>query len=195
MFFPFFNQDNLRAVKVDDAPDTDGGVGALTNQNVGGFASLSYAVTPPLKNFSLSALVYCPITDSDKAPLAGIAFLIDPVEGNFYRVVCDFKTKDPTINLAYVGRQTLNYPVFLMFWGPKEIPGGVPQKPGWHKMEVRVKEGKTAVYWNDKRLAGGPFDTGHIERGYVGVYTNFVGGLGDAAAIVDAFTLKPESTE
>jgi hypothetical protein len=170
--------------------------GALTNENAGGFASLSYPVLPPVSDFTLSFYVYCPVTPAERAPLlAGIAFLIDPVQGEFYRLICDFKTADPFLNLAYVGRTTMNYPVSLMFWWPKEIPGGVPQKSGWHKMAFRVKDGKAALFWDDKPLPGGPFDTSKIERGYVGVYTNFVGGLGRAAAVVDAFELKPEEKE
>jgi hypothetical protein len=192
MFFPFFNRDNLRGERVEDAPDGDGGVGVLTNQNVGGFASLSYAVTPEVSDFTLSAMIYCPVSDAEKGPLAGLAFLIDPVRGDFYRVVCDFKRADPRIDLAFVGRTTLNYPVYLKLWGPGELPGGVPSKAGWHRLGVRVKDGRAAVYWNGSELPGGPFPADKIGRGFAGAYANFVGGLGDAAAIVDDFSLASD---
>ena len=191
-FFPYFNLDNLEGARDTKAPDGDNGIGVLKNTNVGGFASLSYAVTRQMDNFYLEAMVYCPVTEGSKGPLSGIAFLIDPVRGNFYRLVCDFKTNDPTLNLAYVGLDTRNYPVYLKFWGAKEIPGGVPKEPNWHKMAVRVKNGNVITYWDEKELKGGPFLVDKIPRGFVGVYANFVGGLGEATTKVDGFMLKEE---
>uniref|UniRef100_A0A7V4JQ69 Uncharacterized protein n=1 Tax=Thermodesulfobacterium geofontis TaxID=1295609 RepID=A0A7V4JQ69_9BACT len=72
--FPFFNLDNLEGKKVSDAPDGDGGIGVLGNKNVGGFASLSYAVTPEVENFYLEAYLYCPVTEEEKGPLVGNCF-------------------------------------------------------------------------------------------------------------------------
>ena len=86
-FFPYFNLDNLEGAKDMKAPDGDNGIGVLKNKNAGGFASLSYAVTKQMENFYLEAMVYCPVTEGSKGPLSGIAFLIDPIKGSFYRVV------------------------------------------------------------------------------------------------------------
>lgn len=191
-FFPYFNLDNLEGAKDTKAPDGDNGIGVLKNRNVGGFASLSYAVTRQMENFYLEAMIYCPVTEGSKGPLAGIAFLVDPIRGSFYRVVCDFKTNDPTINLAYVGLDTRNYPVYLKFWGPKEIPNGLPKESNWHKIAVRVKNEKVTVFWNEKELSGSPFDVDKIKRGFAGVYANYVGGLGEATTKVDNFLLKAE---
>ena len=191
-FFPYFNLDNLEGARDIKAPDGDNGIGVLRNTNVGGFASLSYAVTRQVENFYLEAMVYCPVTEGSKGPLAGIAFLVDPVRGSFYRVVCDFKTNDPAINLAYVGLDTRNFPVYLKFWESKETNGRVPRESGWHKMAVRVKEGRVTVYWDGKELEGGPLLVDKIKRGFVGVYANFVGGLGAATTKVDSIILKEE---
>lgn len=191
-FFPYFNLDNLEGARDTRAPDGDNGIGILKNRNVGGFASLSYAVTRQMESFYLEAMVYCPVVEGSKGPLAGIAFLIDPIRGSFYRVVCDFKTNDPTINLAYVGLDTMNYPVYLKFWGPKDIPGGIPREASWHKIAVRVKNEKVSVLWNGKELEGGPFIVDKIKRGFAGVYANYVGGLGEATTKVDNFYLKAE---
>lgn len=190
--FPFFNLDNLEGAKDKKAPDGDNGIGILKNTNVGGFASLSYMVTKQMSNFYLEAMVYCPVMEGDKGPLSGIAFLIDPIRGSFYRFVCDFKTSDPIINLAYVGLDTKNYPVYLKIWDSKEILGGIPKRPGWYKMAVYVKNGKATLYWNGEKLKGGPFLVDKIQRGFVGVYTNFVGGLGEATTKIDSFMLKEE---
>lgn len=190
--FPFFNQDTLEGARDSKAPDGDNGIGVLKNTNVGGFASLSYAVTRQMSNFYSETLIYCHVTEGSKGPLSGIAFLIDPIKGSFYRLVCDFKTNDPTINIAYVGIDTRNFPVYLKFWDSKEIPGGIPEKSSWHKMAVRVKNGKVTAYWDGRELKGGPIIADKISRGFVGVYANFVGGLGEATTRVDNFVIREE---
>jgi hypothetical protein len=191
-FFPYFNLDNLEGAKYSGALDGDNGIGILKNTNVGGFASLSYAVTRQMVNFYLEAMVYCPVTEGNKGSLSGIVFLIDPIKGSFYRLVCDFKTNDPTLNLAYVGLDTKNYPVYLKFWDSKEIPGGIPKESNWHRMAVKVKDGRATAYWDLKELKGGPFIVDKIQRGFVGVYANFVGGLGEATTRVDSLIIKEE---
>ncbi|MCX8031592.1 MAG: hypothetical protein N3A59_08470 [Thermodesulfovibrionales bacterium] len=191
-FFPFFNLDNLNAVVDPEAPDGDNGIGILKNSNAGGFASLSYAVTKQMENFYIEALVYCPVTEGNKGPLSGIAFLIDPINGNFYRLVCDLKTDDPTINLAYVGVDTRNYPVYLKIWHANEAIGVTPKKSTWYKMAIKVKNSKATVYLNNITLSGGPFIVDRVKRGFAGVYANFVGGLGEVTTKVDRFFIKIE---
>ncbi len=190
-FFPSFFLDNLIPKKDKNAPDGDGGIGVLSNSNAGGFAALSYAVTEEVSDFYLEAFIHCPVTNEEKGPFAGLAFLIDPINSRFYRFICDFNGKEPSLNVAYVGRDTRHFPVFLKIWNEKEIPGGVPKKAGWHKMALRVKNGKAKFFWNDKELSG-VFDTTRVNKGFVGVYTNFVGGLGAAETKVDSFFLKVE---
>lgn len=190
-FFPHFFLDNLEAVKDSSAPDGDSGVGVLRNANAGGFAALSYAVTEEVSNFYLESYVLCPLTDKEKGQLSGLAFLIDPINSRFYRFICDFNGKDPSLNVAYIGKDTRHFPVYLRFWKDKEIPGGVPKKAGWHKMTVRVRDGKAKFYFNEKELSG-TVDVSRINRGFVGVYANFVGGLGAAETKVDSFILKVE---
>jgi hypothetical protein len=191
-FFPYFNLDNLEGAIDPTAPDGDNGVGILKNANVGGFASLSYAVTRQLRNFYVEARIYCPITEGSKGPLSGIAFLIDPFRGSFYRLICDFKTDAPILDLAYVGLDTRNYPVYLNIWNSKEIPNGVPKESDWHKIALRVREGVVTCYWDGMELKGGPFFVDQVQKGFVGVYTNYVGGFGAAITKIDSFLLKEE---
>jgi hypothetical protein len=190
--YPYFNLDNIEGVRTSAAPDGDNGIGILTNANAGGFASLSYAVTRQVAVFHLESMVYCPVTEGVKGPLTGIAFLIDPIGGRFYRFVSDFNTNDPTLNLAYVGLDTRNFPVYLKFWDVRELPNGVPKESGWHKMAVRVVNGLLTAYWDGRELKGGPFVVDKIPRGFAGVYTNYVGGFGEAAAKVDGFSLEQD---
>lgn len=189
-FFPYFNLDNLEGVRDETAPDGDNGIGVLKNSNAGGFASLSYAITDQADNFYLEATIYCPVTEGERGPLSGIAFLIDPIKGSFYRFVCDFKAQDPALNIAYVGLDTRNYPVFLKFWDNGEIPGGVPEEGGWHKMAVKVENGKAVMYWDGNELEGKNIHVDKIPRGFAGVYTNYVGGLGNATTKMDGFILR-----
>ncbi|MCX7913205.1 MAG: hypothetical protein N2511_01325 [Thermodesulfovibrionales bacterium] len=191
-FFPHFNLDNLEGIPNSNAPDGDGGIGILRNSNVGGFASLSYAVTKELENFYLEAMIYCEVHKDSKGPLSGIAFLIDPIKGSFYRVVCDFKGNDPNINLAYVGIDSKNYPVYLKFWGQKDIPSNIPKESGWQSFGVRVRKGRATIFFNGKELSGGPFVVDRIKKGFAGVYTNFVGGFGEASTKIDKFILKED---
>jgi hypothetical protein len=190
--YPYFNLDNIEGVRTNAAPDGDNGIGILRNANAGGFASLSYAVTRQVAGFHLESMVYCPVTEGVKGPLTGIAFLIDPIGGRFYRFVSDFNTDDPTLNIAYVGLDTRNFPVYLKFWDVKEIPNGLPKESGWHKMAVRVKDGMLTAYWDGRELNGGPFAVDKISKGLAGVYANYVGGFGEAAAKVDGFSLEQE---
>lgn len=162
----------------------------MTNANAGGFAGLSYMVTRQVGVFSLESMVYFPVTEGAKGPLTGLAFLIDFIEGRLYRLISDFNTKDPTLNLAYVGRDTRNFPVYLTIWDARELPNGAPEESGWHRMEISVKDGMLTAYWDGRELNGGPFAVDKISRGFAGVYTNYVGGFGDASTKVEDFILK-----
>lgn len=123
--FPYYFLDNLE-IGEEESLGKDNLVGILSNKKVGGFAALSYVLTDPLLDFYLETYILCQVSNSPKGPLNGIAFLIDPEEGNFYRIVCDFNSENPSLNLAYVGTETRNFPAYLRFWGNKDIPGGVP---------------------------------------------------------------------
>lgn len=182
----YFNHDNLVGSTDPSAPQ-GAGIGVLDNSNAGGFASLSYAVTPQVSDFYYGAQVYCNVTGGDKGPLQGISFLIDPIDGRFYRLVCDFKTNDSSVNLAYVGQDTNNFPVYIRIWGPEEIPGGV--EAGWHSMAVEVIDGEASVHWDGVEIEDRVF-VDRISKGYAGAYTNYVGGSGDAVTKMDTFTLK-----
>lgn len=189
MFYPHFFNDNLIVEKDPSAPEGDFWVGVLRNSNVGGFAALSYTVTKEVSNFYLEALIYCPLVQKEKGPLVGVAFLIDPINGRFYRLVCDFNLKNPSLNIAYVGKDTNHYPVYLRFWELNEISRKLFDKSDWHKVGIMVKNGKAKVYWNDKELKG-EIDVSKIKRGFVGVYANFVGGLGLAETKIDYLRLR-----
>lgn len=188
-FFPHFFLDNISPEKNTESPDGDGWIGVLRNSNAGGFAALSYIVTEEVSNFTLEAWIFCHVTQSDKGQLSGLAFLIDPIGSKFYRFICDFKSEESNLNIAYVGRDTNHFPVYIKFWRDKEIPGGIPKSSGWHKMKIRVKKGNAIFYWNDVQLTG-EHDVSRISKGFVGVYANFVGGMGRAETKVDRLILR-----
>lgn len=185
--FPFFPGDNLKVVEDATTPEGDGWVGVIANEREGGFAALSYVRNAHVKEFLLETWIYAYVTEAETGPLNGVAFGVDPAAGNFYRVVADFKAGG-SMNLAYVGKDTNNYPVYLRTWQGQEIPGGLPRKSAWHKLKLVLRNNNLTVYWDDAVLPGGPL-TIENPSGYVGVYANFVGGLGEAETRVDSFTI------
>lgn len=187
--FPHYFLDNLEVEEDLSSPARDSYVGVLRNKRVGGFAALSYVVTEPLSDFYLETYIFCQVSSAQKGPLNGIAFLIDPVEGNFFRIVCDFNSKDPSINVAFVGERTKHFPAYLRFWRSNSIPKGIPRSSSWNKLAIRVKNGIARFYWNGVELDG-ELDLQVKKKGYVGVYANFTGGLGSAETRIDSFLIK-----
>lgn len=124
--FPYYFLDNLE-IGEEESPGKDNLVGILSNKKVGGFAAPSYVLRDPLIDFYVETHILCQVSNSPKGPLNGIPFLVDPEEGNFYRIVCDFNSENPSLNLAYVGTETRHFPAYLRFWGNKDTPGGVPK--------------------------------------------------------------------
>lgn len=55
-----------------------------------------------------------------------------------------------------------------------------------------MKSQKATVYWNGNKLSGDPITVDRIKRGFAGIYTNYVGGIGEAITKIDAFILKRE---
>ena len=114
--YPHFNQDTLRGTIDNTSPEGEPGVGLLDNKNAGGFAALSYPKTAPLSDFYLEAWIYVQVTHGEKGPLNGIAFRIDTVAGNFYRLATQFMGSEPVLSLAYVGKETNHFPEYLARW-------------------------------------------------------------------------------
>lgn len=118
-----------------------------------------------------------------------MAFLIDSIEARFYRFVADLNKNDLSLNVAYIGTDSRHFPVYPVFWREKNISDGLPKEPEWVEMSVEVKNGKANFYWNNKELEGS-LDVSRIKDGFVGIYTNFVGGFGEAEANIDNFYLR-----
>ncbi|MGH7930579.1 MAG: hypothetical protein ACREQV_22645 [Candidatus Binatia bacterium] len=183
--YPHFNMDNLRGSIDETSPEGEPGIGILDNKNAGGFAALSYATSAVPSDFYLETWMHAQVSRGDKGPLNGVAFRIDIDGGDFYRLATDF-TVEPTLSLAFVGKATNNFPDYLGVWKAAAIPGGAPQTSGWHKLAIAVQDDKAEVYWNGVKLPGGPFLVDRVRSGFIGVYANFVGGLGLAETKIDA---------
>jgi hypothetical protein len=188
--YPHFHRDNLRGAVDPASPEGEAGVGVLDNRNVGGFAALSYAATPPLADFHLEAWLYVQVVEDEKGPLNGIAFHVDPEGNRFYRLAAHF-TADPSLSLAYVGKDTNQYPVYLGQWKADSLPGGRPERSGWHRISIDVRDDRAEVYWNGAKLAGGPFHLDRVKAGRIGIYANFTGGLGIAETKIDGLRVRP----
>jgi hypothetical protein len=188
--YDYFNRDNLLASVDSSTPTEDKGVGVLNNDNAGGFAALSYARDTKLSDFDLDVWLRVEVSGKEKGPLNGIAFRVDAEEGNFYRVATHFNEAEPKITLSFVGESTNNFPEVVTTWDKNEIPGGLPQRTGWHKLRILASGDEARVWWNDKPLSGKPSKINRLEEGYVGVYANFVGGLGKAETRIDDLRVR-----
>jgi len=189
--FPDFSPDPLRPVPRADDPDGDGWAGLVTNQTLGGFASLSYAGPEDLEDYSVEAWVFVDVVSGAQGPLQGIAIRVDPRARRFYRLAARFTT-EPSLTLAYVGRDVNNFPVYLRRWKPGEIPGGVPRVSGWHRMKLRAVGAQFWAYWDGSLLPGIPVGDNRIRRGQFGVYATFVGGTQLAQTFVDDLIVTRE---
>lgn len=179
--YPYFNRDNLEGAIDPSSPEGDAGIGVLDNKKVGGFAALSYANTESISDFYLEAWLYVQVVDEEKGPLNGIAFRVDPAGNRFYRLATHF-TRKPSLSLAYVGKDSNNFPVYLIQWEAGDLPGG---PSGWHRVAIEVNNDAAEIYWDSTRLSGGPFRLDRIASGYIGVYANYTGGLGLAKTKLD----------
>jgi hypothetical protein len=189
--FPGFSPTRVTAIASKQAPDGDGWVGRISNGTFGGFAALSYAGRPDLSDYSVEAWIFTTVTSDEKGPLNGIAIRVDPVEERFYRLASHF-TAEARLTLAYVGRDTNNFPVYLKSWPASSLPGGGPRQSSWNKMKLTASGDSIRAYWNGQELPGSPIRDNRIARGYFGVYANFVGGRQIAETLVDALRVEEE---
>jgi hypothetical protein len=187
--YPFFNRDNLAGQTDPSSPEGDSAVGLLDNRNAGGFAALSYAETRPLRDFDLETWIHVQISTAEKGSLNGIAFRVDPVQDKYYRFAAQFAA-DPSLSLAYVGRDTKHFPVTLAEWKGASLPSGNPKQNDWHHLIIQIRNDAAEIFWDSVRLPGGPFRLQRIESGYVGVYATFTGGLGIAETKVDRLRIR-----
>ncbi len=187
--FPGYSDNALTPILDPDTPQGDMWAGRQTNQQLGGFASLSYAGMASLDDYVMDAWVYTVVVPEGRAPLNGIAVRVDPEEGRFYRFATKFDS-EPNLTFAYVGSDTSNYPVYLGTWKSENIPGGAPASSGWHKMAIRGEGDQFWVYWDGQELPGCPLKDDRISKGFFGVYATYVGGKGIIETRVDAITVS-----
>ncbi len=190
--FPGFSQNPLTPILDPTTPEGDLWAGRQTNEQLGGFASLSYSGTSKLKNYTMEAWVYTMVVPDEKAPLNGIAVRVDPENGRFYRLASHFNKSERRVTFAYVGNDTHNYPVYLSSWEGDEIPGGAPKASSWHKMAIRCVDNRFWAYWDGKELRGCPIEDDRIPEGFFGVYATYVGGKGVVETRVDGIKVTQE---
>jgi hypothetical protein len=190
--YPYFNHDNLKGEIDPSSPEGEPGVGVLDNRNAGGFAALSYADTRPLEDFHLETWLHVQVTGEEKGSVNGIAFRVDPVRDKYYRFAAHFAA-EPSLSLAYVGKDTNHFPVTLAEWKVSALPGGAPKRSGWHRIVIEVENDAGEIFWNSMRLPGGPFRVDRIGSGFIGVYATYTGGRGIAETKIDGLRVRVHS--
>jgi hypothetical protein len=187
--YPHFNNDNLKGATDSSSPEGEPGVGVLDNGGAGGFAALSYADTRRLEDFQLEAWLHVQVTKQEKGSLNGIAFRVDPDNDKYYRFAVHFAA-EPSLSLAYVGRDSNRFPVMVAEWKAAALSGGAPETSGWHRVVIEVKNHTAEIFWDSMRLPGGPFRLDRIGSGLVGVYATFTGGRGIAETKIDGLRIR-----
>jgi hypothetical protein len=99
-------------------------------------------------------------------------------------------TGEPSLSLAYVGKDTRHFPVIVAEWKAEAIPGGAPTRGGWHRVMIEVKKDAAEIFWNSMRLPGGPFQLDRIGSDHIGVYATFTGGRGFAKTKIDGLRVR-----
>lgn len=187
--WPYFSGDNVQGATDHRCPSGDKGIGVLRNERAGGFAALSYVPRELPADFQLSASIYVHVSLEKHVALNGLAFRIDPEHERYYRFAAQFGA-EPTLTLAYVGRDQRNFPVYLRTWTSEDIPDGTPAASAWHRMTVRATQNRVDLFWNDRPLPGGPFPIDLSAHGFAGVYATFTRGAGVAETKVDDFVVE-----
>lgn len=187
--YPYFNHDNLKGEIDRSSPESEPGVGVLDNGNAGGFAALSYADNRPLEDFHLETWLHVQVTAAEKGSLNGIAFRVDPGRDKYYRFAAHF-TREPSLSLAYVGKDTRHFPVIVAEWKAAALLGGAPTQSGWHRVMIEVKNDAAEIFWDSIRLPGGPFQLDRIGSGHIGVYATYTGGRGIAETKIDGLRVR-----
>ena len=187
--YPYFNQDNLKGAIDPSSPEGEPGVGVLNNGSAGGFAALSYAETRSLQDFHLETWLHVQVTEEEKGALNGIAFRVDPVHDKYYRLAAHF-TAEPSLSLAYIGKDSKHFPVTMAEWKAATLPGGLPKRSGWHRVVIEVKNNTAEIFWDSNLLPGGPFWLDRVDSGFIGVYATYTGGRGIAETKIDSLRVR-----
>jgi hypothetical protein len=169
VWLPGFGGDTLKVHAMPGNPSGDGWVGRLNNQTSEVDAGLSFAGAPDLADYSLEAWVYCPVGISE---YHGIQMRIDSSVNSGYQLLADFDA-DRRLRFRYMVGVTPNV---IHDFTASEIPGGVPDESGWHRLKMTAIGSNFWLYWDDQELPDCPYVDSSAQAGFFGLHVwNFWG--------------------
>ena len=166
-----FNGNTMIPVNYPGNPSGDRWVGKLDNHFSGGNVGQSWSGSPEMGNFYYEAQVYIPV---DGAVYYGLEFRVDTTGlTSGYQFVARFRAGGMlTPRLRFRLRPDNNpaIPQTIRDWEATEIPGGIPQVSGWHKLAVLARGHEFWFWFNDKPLPGCPVLDYSRVSGAIGAY-------------------------
>jgi hypothetical protein len=170
-WFAGFNGNTMEAVSYPGNPSGDGWVGSLGNHFSGGNVGQSYSGSPEMGDYYYEAQVYIPV---DEAVYYGLEFRVD-TSGltSGYQFVARFKPGGMTTErLRFRVRPSSNpgMPSVIKDWEAADIPGGIPQESGWHRMAVLAKDHRFWFWFDGEELPGCPVTDFSTLKGSIGAY-------------------------
>ncbi len=170
-WFPGFNGNAMEAISYPGNPSGDGWVGSLGNHFSGGNVGQSYSGSPEMGDFYYEAQVYIPV---DEAVYYGLEFRVDTTGlTSGYQFVARFKPGGMTTErLRFRVRSSANpgMPAVIRDWEAADIPGGIPQESGWHRMAVLAKDHRFWFWFDGEELPGCPVTDFSTLNGAIGAY-------------------------
>ena len=166
-----FNGNTMIPVNYPGNPSGDRWVGKLDNHFSGGNVGQSWSGSPEMSNFYYEAQVYIPV---DGAVYYGLEFRVDTTGLTAgYQFVARFRPGGMlTPRLRFRLRPDSNpaIPQTIRDWEAGEIPGGIPQVTGWHKLAVLARGHEFWFWFNDQPLPGCPVLDYSRVSGAIGAY-------------------------
>jgi hypothetical protein len=124
-----------------------------------------------MQDFYYEAQVYIPV---DEAVYYGIEFRLDTTGlTSGYQFVARFLPGGMTTErLRFRVRPSGNpgMPSVIRDWEAAEIPGGIPQASGWHRMAVLAKDHRFWFWFDGEELPGCPITDFSTLKGAIGAY-------------------------
>jgi|GEM_PF-3411173 len=166
-----FNGNAMLPVNYPGNPSGDRWVGKLDNHFSGGNVGQSWSGSPEMTNYYYEAQVYIPV---DGAVYYGLEFRVDTTGlTSGYQFVARFRPGGmltPRLRFRLRPDDNPAIPQTIRDWEAGEIPGGIPQVSGWHKLAVLARGHEFWFWFNDQLLPGCPVLDYSRVSGAIGAY-------------------------
>jgi hypothetical protein len=177
-----FQTDTMQVIEDPTTPQGDGWIGMVARSDSCP-CGMAYATgdLDLLTDYSIEAWVFVEVwPESATGLFNGLVIRLLPLPGNwgldskFYSFMANF---DDSLHGSGFHGLRLAYhdamiPSWKFLWTGDQIPGGVPNESGWHRMKIKTIGDSIWVFWDGVMLDGCPkIHSQGMSMGYFGVYT------------------------